>query len=147
MKKRLYRSRKERMIGGVAGGIAEYYDADPVLVRIAFVALVFVHGIGAIAYFILWIVVRRRPMLPLDREAENGRVSAFEENAGTVVAASQTEAATDENGRGNVIIGGILIVIGAIFLLDNLFPGMVFKDLWPIALIGLGAGILWHAWK
>ena len=58
MQKRLYRSRKEKMFAGIAGGIAEYYDLDPVLVRIAFVLITLLHGAGLIAYIICIFVIR-----------------------------------------------------------------------------------------
>jgi phage shock protein PspC (stress-responsive transcriptional regulator) len=55
--KRLYRSSSEKMIAGVCGGIAEYFDIDPVIVRLIAVALVFAQGIGILAYLIAWIVI------------------------------------------------------------------------------------------
>lgn len=55
--KRLYRSEKEKMIAGVCGGIAEYFKIDPVIVRLIAVALIFVNGIGILAYLIGWIVI------------------------------------------------------------------------------------------
>ena len=58
--KRLYRSRTDRMIGGVCGGIAEYFNVDPTLVRLAGVILLFA-GIGVPAYLIAWIIVPERP--------------------------------------------------------------------------------------
>ncbi|MAG07228.1 hypothetical protein CMI46_00225 [Candidatus Pacearchaeota archaeon] len=56
--KRLYRSKKERILGGVCGGLAEYVDADPTLVRLlwALITLVSV-GFGLLAYLIAWIIV------------------------------------------------------------------------------------------
>ena len=56
VKKRLYRSEEDRMIGGVCGGIAEYFDCDPVLVRAIAVVLLFLGG-GFLAYLVLWIIV------------------------------------------------------------------------------------------
>ncbi len=58
--KRLYRSDSEKMIGGVCGGIAEYFKIDPVIVRLVAVALIFVNGIGILAYLIGWIVIPLR---------------------------------------------------------------------------------------
>ena len=63
--KRLYRSRKERMLGGVCGGIAEYFEVDPTLVRLAWVLFTFAGGAGIIAYIIAWIIV---PEAPVDAE-------------------------------------------------------------------------------
>jgi phage shock protein PspC (stress-responsive transcriptional regulator) len=62
--KRLYRSDADKMIGGVCGGIAEYFTLDPTLVRIGYILLsLFTVFSGVIAYFILWIVVPKRKRL------------------------------------------------------------------------------------
>ena len=59
--RKLYRSRDEHMISGVAGGTAEYFDADPTLVRLIWLVLVFVPpSIGLIAYIVGWIVMPKR---------------------------------------------------------------------------------------
>jgi phage shock protein C len=55
--KKLTRSTSDRMVAGVAGGLARYFDIDPVLVRLAFVALTLAGGPGLILYIILWIVM------------------------------------------------------------------------------------------
>jgi phage shock protein C len=59
--RRLYRSRNERMIAGVCGGIAEYFSIDPTLVRIAFVILALSGGPGAVAYLILLVLIPMEP--------------------------------------------------------------------------------------
>ena len=55
--KRLYRSKKERMIAGVCGGVAEYANADPTIIRLLWVVGSFFWGIGIIAYLAAWIIV------------------------------------------------------------------------------------------
>ncbi|MFC4557496.1 PspC domain-containing protein [Virgibacillus kekensis] len=57
MTKRLYRSQTERMIKGVCGGIAEYFNIDPTIVRIIFVALAFAGGASIYAYIIAIFVI------------------------------------------------------------------------------------------
>jgi phage shock protein C len=52
--KRLMRSTTERMIAGVAGGLGEYFNMDPTLVRLIFVLLALAGGPGLILYLILW---------------------------------------------------------------------------------------------
>lgn len=59
--KRLYRSRKERMIGGVCGGIAEYFNIDPTLVRLAWVVLGAAGGFVVVAYLIAWVIIPEEP--------------------------------------------------------------------------------------
>jgi len=55
--KKLYRSTNNKMIEGVCGGIAEYFNIDPTLVRLAFVLLALAGGPGVILYIILWIIM------------------------------------------------------------------------------------------
>jgi len=55
--KKLYRSAKDKMIGGVAGGLGEYFNVDPTLIRLLFVLVCLLGGSGIIAYLILWIIV------------------------------------------------------------------------------------------
>jgi len=59
--KRLYRSNRDVMLGGVAGGLAEYFNLDPTLVRLIFVLLALAGGPGIIIYLILWIIMPRNP--------------------------------------------------------------------------------------
>ena len=59
--KKIYRSRSNRVIAGVAGGIAEYFEIDPLLVRIIFLASVLIHGLGILVYIILIFVVPLEP--------------------------------------------------------------------------------------
>ncbi len=60
MARRLYRIRQGRMIAGVCAGLGEYFDVDPTLVRLLFAALSFFHGLGLVAYLVLWIITPRR---------------------------------------------------------------------------------------
>ena len=58
--KRLYRSRTNKVIAGVCGGIGEYFDIDPVIIRLIWILFLFI-GAGIIAYIIAWIVIPRSP--------------------------------------------------------------------------------------
>jgi phage shock protein C len=60
--KRLYLSKTDRKIGGVCGGIAEYFERDSTVIRVLFVLLVvFSFGFGILAYVALWLVIPKRP--------------------------------------------------------------------------------------
>jgi len=59
--KRLYRSGKEKVLGGVCGGIAEYLNVDPTVVRLIWVFSVLVYGTGLLAYLIAWFIIPRNP--------------------------------------------------------------------------------------
>ena len=61
MAKTLYRSKKNRIIGGVCGGMGEYFDVDPIWFRLAALLLVFGYGTGIVIYIIAWILIPEAP--------------------------------------------------------------------------------------
>ena len=76
--KRLYRSRKDRMICGVCGGIAKYFNIDPTLVRLAFVLISMGAGSGVLAYIVAAIIIpdagMRCLLCQIGKEAEEFRI-------------------------------------------------------------------------
>ncbi len=134
MTQRLYRSRKEKIFGGVAGGLAEYFDVDPVLVRVVFVLLAIMEGVGFLAYIILWIVVPRRQELPPWLATE-----AATPNAGLAAVVADAPATPH---RRNSIAGLVLILLGILFLAENIVPGFHLGRFWPVVLIAIGLIIL-----
>ncbi|HAI52369.1 MAG: PspC domain-containing protein [Limnochordia bacterium] len=61
MSKRIYRSSRDRKIGGVCGGIAEYFNIDPTIVRLIWAILAIVYGTGILAYIVAWIIIPEDP--------------------------------------------------------------------------------------
>jgi phage shock protein C len=61
MAKKLYRSRVNRMIAGVCGGLAEHLDADPTVIRLVTAVLVLAGGLSAWVYLVAWIIVPEQP--------------------------------------------------------------------------------------
>ena len=59
--RKLHRSRKDKKIAGVAGGLAEYFNVDPTLIRILFVVLAIFGGAGLVLYLAMWIIVPQEP--------------------------------------------------------------------------------------
>ncbi|HEX6676643.1 MAG TPA: PspC domain-containing protein [Actinomycetes bacterium] len=59
--RKLYRSRSDRKLGGVCGGLASYFNLDPTLMRVLFVVLAVLGGSGVILYLALWIIVPNEP--------------------------------------------------------------------------------------
>jgi phage shock protein C len=57
MQKRLLRSRTERMVAGVCGGLGEYLDMDPTVVRVLWVLISLLAGVGVLLYLIMWVIV------------------------------------------------------------------------------------------
>jgi phage shock protein PspC (stress-responsive transcriptional regulator) len=66
--KRLYRSRKERMLGGVCAGLGEYLRVDPTLLRLLFILFTLMGGQGILAYLILWVIVPDEPIVLSNEE-------------------------------------------------------------------------------
>ncbi len=145
--KRLYRSAKSKVFGGVAGGIAEYFDIDPIIIRLLFVIIAFAGGGGAIVYLILWIALPLEPITPFTMNMGAGEPF----NAGNPGEQSTTENTSGPSNPFNIpvkpenrngLIGGIvLITLGMIFLANRFIPNINFHDLWPLALVILG-GVL-----
>jgi phage shock protein C len=59
--RKLYRSRTNRMLGGICGGLAEYFNLDATLIRVLFVALTVLGGAGPLIYVAMWIIVPSEP--------------------------------------------------------------------------------------
>ena len=75
MKKKLYRSKKDHMIAGVCGGIAEYFDVDATLVRLLTVLFVLLGGAGVAVYIIAWIIIPKNPEQVSDDKFDKGEES------------------------------------------------------------------------
>ena len=115
------------MIAGIAGGVAHYLGVDPVLVRLAFVALVLAGGAGVLAYIVAWFII---PEEPVDWAATRQAASP------------PNRPAPGTGGTGaRIIVGAVLIGIGGLLLLEWAFPSL--DDIfWPLLLIAGGAGLL-----
>ena len=59
--KKLYRSRKEKMIAGVCGGLAKYFNTDPTWIRMIFILLLLMGGSALLVYLIMWVIVPLEP--------------------------------------------------------------------------------------
>ena len=59
--RKLYRSKTDRKVAGVCGGLAQYFNIDPTLIRVVFVVLAVLGGSGLVLYLALWIIVPNEP--------------------------------------------------------------------------------------
>ena len=66
--KRIYRSNKDRILGGVCGGLGAYLNLDPVLLRVVWAIAFFFGGVGVLAYIIAWILI---PEEPINRNSQS----------------------------------------------------------------------------
>lgn len=142
MNRRLYRSRTDTVIGGVAAGLATYLNADPALIRIAWAILVVVTGGAAlIVYIVCWIVVPEEPEMAAVEPATDPVTGETIVPAATPVPAA-TAPNAGSSGRAGVVVGIGLVAIGIWFLLREYLPDINWGLLWPLVLVGIGALIL-----
>lgn len=75
MQKKLYRSKKDKMVAGICGGIGEYFDVDSTLVRLLTVIFVLLGGAGFVVYIIGWIIIPQTPEQVSDNKSDKGEES------------------------------------------------------------------------
>lgn len=114
----LRRSRDDRVIGGVCAGLGRYLGVDPVLLRVAFVVLAIAGGGGLLLYVVAWILI------PEEREGED---------------LGSTRPSSVDTTR--LIVGGTLIAIGALLLLNLSIPRLG-RFFWPLAFIAIGVAVV-----
>lgn len=144
--KRLYRSRTDRIISGVCGGIAKMLGIDPVIIRVLWVVLMFTFGFGILAYIIAWVIIPTEPLDVTDSQSnisKEGRVNIFE--TGT-----QPDQNIQVTKNMTLIVGIAILILGLITLGTSLFGvtgwfiGMISKIFWPSILIVAGAVIIYY---
>ena len=157
MNKRLYRSKKNRILFGVCGGLGEYFDVDPVIIRIIAVLLL-IPGVFPVilAYLIMAIIIPEEgAVLNTPSEVVRQNISDIKETAEKLgqeiqqtispeqKAGSQPTTRTSQN-RLLFLIGVIVISIGIIILLATVL-GWLWRYLWPLCLIVAGLLIIFFS--
>jgi len=145
------------MIWGVCGGLARYFDMDATIIRVIAVLSIFLGSLGIWAYIILAIVV------PLEESGTTEPREAIKENLAEMKATAgelgrevrstlagggaSSEEVIKMRGHHYNIVGGILILLGVIFLLGtlNIFWWFHWSTLWPLVLVAIGVLIILSA--
>ncbi|GAB6087704.1 PspC domain-containing protein [Alkaliphilus crotonatoxidans] len=139
MNKKLYLSRNDKKLAGVCGGIAEYFDIDSTLVRLLWVLFTIPGGAGLLVYIIAAVIMNEPPI----HQNHQGGINLDKDQnvSGSYYESSQSERS---NHRDNILIGGILVVLGGYFLTKNLFnwSWLSIRYLMPILLIVIGTAVL-----
>lgn len=123
MEKKLQRDTRNKVIGGVCAGLANYFGMDASLLRLLLALMILFAGSGFWLYIILWIVMPA------------GDPQVTRENGDAIM--SDIIEPTKVN-KGSLVIGLILIGLGALGLLHRFVPSFSWQMLWPIFLIVLG---------
>ncbi|MDH4137767.1 MAG: PspC domain-containing protein [Anaerolineae bacterium] len=147
MNTKLYRSRTGSMIGGVCGGLGQYLGIDPTIVRLFFVLLALGKGVGVLIYLALWLIVPREGQAEEATMEETIRAGAGEiAERARALGDDLREAARSPNPQASLIVGAALIVLGVVFLLQNLdlawLRWLDFDVLWPVLLVVAGLALL-----
>ncbi|MDI9609171.1 MAG: PspC domain-containing protein [Candidatus Verstraetearchaeota archaeon] len=95
MPKRLYRSNSNRILGGVCGGIAEYFNVDPVIIRLIWIVFTVIYGFGILLYLIAWVIIPRSPE----------GYSPPQQGSGT------TAFSLDRRGQKALVVFGLILVL------------------------------------
>lgn len=142
---RLYKSRKNKVIDGVCGGIGEYFGIDPVIIRLLWVALFFAYGSGIILYIIAMIII---PPAPINREREQEEVT--DSSSGFKDEFHKNERRHDnfqDKRVISIVVALFLIFIGASLMLSLLTPFNFFQISWKIIvsliLIAIGGSMVY----
>ncbi len=132
---KLYRSRNDKIIAGVCGGIAEHFNVDPLWIRLFAVLLALIDGIGIVLYIIAWILMPENPA------QKQGKKTMAESTVAKMTKKSEKKV---RKHRGSFFFGFALIVVGAAYILRNMFD---FEYVWAFVLIALGAYFLMRSLK
>lgn len=130
LEKRLYKSSTDKIIDGVCGGIADYFDMDPSIVRLICVATAFAGGSGVILYIIAAII------LPRDVEIKGVYQESYKDTE------TENSDAKNNNKNSRKALGIILIGVGIILFLRRFLYIFNFQYIWPFVLIALGVFLI-----
>jgi len=141
--KKLYRSKNEKVIAGVAGGLGEYFETDPVLFRIMFVFLVLWGGAGILFYLILMFIIPKeggQSAKEIIQEAADSLKDKAQEMAGQIKQETQEIKKQSWWASRRHFLGVLVMLAGLIFLLNQLFPirFLRFNFIWPVVVILIG---------
>lgn len=148
MERRLYRSRKNKVISGVCGGIAEYMNVDPTIVRLIWAISIVYGGIGIIAYIICLIVIpeatdekRQNDSADAQQQYDKNEQSCPEDQYSSQQdqSSSQHQNTSDRN---RIVAGTLLICIGGFMLFRRYFYWINLGKYWPVLLIVAGIVII-----
>lgn len=142
MEKKLFRETEDRVLGGVAAGLARYFDIDVTWVRILFILITIFGGSGFLVYLVLWVAIPEKPFNWTASGTTDYRVGA--DRPEPVI----PEVVQPKKSNSMLISGLILIFFGLFFLLNefDLIPYWFnLGKLWPLVFIIPGLLMLLNA--
>lgn len=149
---RLYRSNTDKVVGGVCGGLGEYLNLDPLIVRIIFAILAILNGIGLALYILMWILVPAARTEYADQEqVVRQNIDEIRERARELGQEAQGafggRLSTSKSGNWILVAGAVLVGVGLLTLFRNFGLLVWLGKLWPLVLIALGVVVLMNNLK
>ncbi len=142
MERKLYRSDINKVIAGVCGGLGEYFNIDPVIIRLAFVVFVFAGGSGVLGYIIAWIVIPRRPFeSDMNTSGNSGTGHTASGGSGSSNAAMFNSSSSITR----YLPGLILVIVGAVLLIRQTVFWFSWTEFFPVALIVIGIFVIYRS--
>jgi len=142
--KKLYRSKTDRILWGVCGGFGEYFNLEPLIFRLIFVALTLSGGAGILFYLVLAIVIPSAPETAGHTSQRDEKLKQFVEEVGEKVRdlASEIKLTDKHKTDSRMFIGIFIFLVGLILLLHLLFPWQFYwlkaEIFWPVVIILIG---------
>lgn len=151
--KKLYRSRDQRVVAGVAGGLAEYFGVDVALVRLVWLLLLFAGGAGFLAYIVAAVIIPEEPVggaefyegTLIDTSASPSAAQGAA-TSGSAVAPDQVKVKRYHH-DGPAVGGWILVGLGLYFLAREFLPWFALGKFWPLILVLAGVAVLAGAFR
>jgi len=138
--KKLYRSQNQRIVAGVCGGLGEYFEVDPVVIRLIWIIFIVFGGVGLLAYLLAWIII---PKPVIHDQVENSKINP-------------PSVKEKDSSTGQLFWGILLIVIGILIIANQYFCigfalhsliRMFFRYFLPAILIALGIFVILQGTK
>lgn len=150
MNKTLHRSHTDKIIAGVCGGLAEYFDVDSTIVRLLFILIVAIGGSGFLVYLALWLImpkgVNQSAVLSEEKVKEfaaeiKDKVSDLKEE---FKKEEPEKKEKQDKGHGG-FFGWLLLALGLVFLANNFMPFWMkahLANFWPLILVFIGLVVI-----
>lgn len=152
MGRKLRRSNQVKVLSGVCGGIAEFFDIDVTIVRLAFLFATFFGGMGPVVYIALALLMPEKEgytptnFFDDDKDTFSDNMGSYDSDKDfTHVMGDSTDYGSSNSKKSSTFLGVSLILLGAMLLLKQFIPNVNFIQLLPILFVFIGLVIVFRS--
>ncbi|MEA3423676.1 MAG: PspC domain-containing protein [Bacillota bacterium] len=142
MEKKLYRSRENKVVSGVCGGIAEYFDIDATLIRLLWAITILFAGTGILAYVLCILIIPEAPMDKVKEDEDEDENAVVDDEETT----NEKREIIKENKNSTYGVGLIFIAVGMMFIARKIFWWLnidfAWGLFWPMLLVFFGVYLI-----